>query len=122
VSIQAVTPQTTRVDRTVPFMDVFQTSLHLDWNSECGNINQEGRGSHGSQYVTVAARKEPQRLFQNDAIVAGVVCRGRSISDSFSACHGAFSSKNSSGSFRRVRSEQYEIQRSQSPVGDVLPN
>jgi hypothetical protein len=52
---------------------------------------------------------EPQQLFQNAATVTGVVSRGDSTSDSFSACQRGFSSKNSPGSYRRVRRECHDI-------------
>jgi hypothetical protein len=90
--------------------------LQLDLNSEHGNINQEGRGSRGSQYVAVAVRREPQQLFQNGSTVAGVIRCGSWISDSFSACQRAFSSKHSSESCHRVRRECHDIPRSQSLV------
>jgi hypothetical protein len=78
-------------------------------NIERGNVNQEGRGSHGSQYVAVAACREPQQLFKNGATVAGVVCHGGLISDLFSASQIGFSSRNSSGSSHYVWGEYHDI-------------
>jgi hypothetical protein len=55
----------------------------LDLNSEHGNMNQEGRGSNGGQYVAVATCREAQHLFEDGATIAIVSCGG-SISDSLS--------------------------------------
>jgi hypothetical protein len=87
-----------------------------DMNNEHGNINQEDGDSHDRQYLAVAAHRQPQYLFQNGATVAGVVCRGGSISDLFYACQRAFSGKNSSGSCRCVLHECHDIPGSQSLV------
>jgi hypothetical protein len=54
-------------------MNVFQTRLHLDVNSERGNTSQQGRGSHGSHHVAAPARRQSQQLFQNGPTVAEMV-------------------------------------------------
>jgi hypothetical protein len=91
-----------------------KTFQDLDLSSEHGSVNQDGRDSYSIQYVAAVACKEPRQLFQNGTTVAGALCWGNSIGDSFFACQIAFSSKNSSESCHRVHCECHDIPRCQS--------